>query len=177
MQVIASLLIVFVLEATLLLLTWLLDEKSDQSLKKKGFYIILEVIVMGGAGYIFHPLLMILYNTKAVPAIISVIIFAIVSIFFDLPVWRISKANYELTDQGNFYKFCSQLAVIATAAGIAWWQNLPIQTIEASRMGAVALLIGYIAIVATLLALSMGLTFFLFNKGLLNVIYKKKESK
>ncbi|MDE6948700.1 MAG: hypothetical protein K2O90_04250, partial [Limosilactobacillus sp.] len=117
------------------------------------------------------------YKTKLVSAIISVIIFGIVSIFFDLPTWRVDKTNYELTDRGKIYKFYSQTSVIATATGIAWWQNVPIQIIESSKPCAIELLIGLVVIIALSLEFIMGITLFLFNKGWLNTIYKKKESK
>lgn len=130
-----GIIVVFVIEISLLVLTALID-RVNQSKQKKGIkwvervmLFILEIGTMWLVGGIagVYSWIEALHDSKVASIVFPILTFGIVNVFFEFPTWKEDASEYHITLKGKRLKLALQSVIIVTSASILWWQQVGLE--------------------------------------------------
>lgn len=132
--------VLFVVEAMIIYLALVIDNRLALLEKKNKFFKILSIPLMLVAILpLSVPLIALalnrvsilnntfytLHSSKVVTLIFAICAFAVANIVFDIPSWQKDFSNYTLRLNAKFYKYITQFSIAAFTVGISIWQHIP----------------------------------------------------
>lgn len=132
--------VLFVVEAIIIYLALVIDNRIALLEKKNKFFKILSIpLTLVAILPLSVPLIALalnhipilnntfytLHSSKVVTLIFAICVFAVANIVFDIPSWQKDFSNYTLRLNAKFYKYIAQFSIAAFTVGISIWQHIP----------------------------------------------------